>query len=147
MLYPDLTLAENLSLHARLSGYAGAEVRVREVIDELSLADRMDERVRSFSRGLLQRAACARAILNRPSLLLADEPLSGLDQQSAAIVRQCLLRTRARGAAIVWSDHDVQAAVHSATRLVVLREGELVLNARTPDLSEDRVRAALGGVA
>jgi len=79
LLYDDLSAAQNLLFYARMYGVADPDVRIAELLDRVDLADRGDDLVRSYSRGMQQRLAVARTMLHRPQLLLLDEPYTGLD--------------------------------------------------------------------
>ena len=82
-LYQRLTVAENLEYFARLYGLPGREERMKAAMDAVGLADRANDPCRSLSKGLRQRAALARALLNDPEIMFLDEPTSGLDPAAA----------------------------------------------------------------
>jgi len=81
--------------------------------------------VRTYSRGMTQRLALARALLHRPDLLLLDEPFSGLDPQATSSLETLLVELRQAGHAIVLSTHDVPRAASLATRAVMLHRGRI----------------------
>jgi ABC-type multidrug transport system ATPase subunit len=81
--------------------------------------------VRTYSRGMSQRLALARALLHEPDLLLLDEPFSGLDPEAVERLQELLLELRAAGHAIVLATHDVDRAAPVASRLAILHRGRI----------------------
>lgn len=124
LLYDELTVLENLMLAATLYGFADPRERALAALRAQQLEHRADDRPRSLSRGMLQRAAIARALLHDPSLLLLDEPFTGLDAIAADRLRELLLaeRTGTRGMVIVT--HQASEAWELATRVAVLKNGQ-----------------------
>jgi heme exporter protein A len=116
LLYRDLSPAENLAFHARLHGVAPG--RAAEVLDQVGLGRRADDPVRTLSRGMVQRAAIARAVLHAPDLLLLDEPYANLDPGAVEQIRPLLT-----GPTRVLVSHDVEAGRAEADRVVGLRAG------------------------
>jgi heme exporter protein A len=125
-LYGDLTARQNLVLFAGLYGVAGAAARAEEMLARVGLADvRREAIVRTFSRGMQQRLALARALLHRPRILLFDEPGAALDPAGAAWLAEEIAHERAAGCLVVLVTHDLEAAAAVATHLVILRRGRL----------------------
>jgi heme exporter protein A len=123
--YGDLTAPENLAFYAELYDVADAHSRVGELIEWAGLGGAARRPVRTFSRGMMQRLALARALLHRPELLLLDEPFSGLDPQATATLEALLGDLRTAGHAIVLSTHDVPRAAALASRVVMLHRGRI----------------------
>ena len=123
LLYDDLTLIENLTFAARLYGLARPADAARAALDAAGLAARADDSPRRLSRGLLQRAAIARALLHRPRVLLLDEPFTALDAASADRLREELAARRAEGLGLVIVTHHLAEVWDVATRVAVLVEG------------------------
>jgi heme exporter protein A len=119
MLYRDLTVHENLRFHARLHRVALA--RVDELVEQVGLAARADDPVRTLSRGMTQRAAICRAVLHEPELLLLDEPLANLDPGGADAVAPLI--GRGAGPARVLISHDAEQGLAEADHVLGLRAG------------------------
>ena len=126
MVYDELTAEENLLLFARLLGIAEPASRTETLLGEVGLADRGTSLVRTFSRGMRQRMAIARALLNEPSVLLLDEPATGLDPQGVTWFAETLRRMRDAGRTILMSLHGESEVSSLATRAVRLEAGSVL---------------------
>jgi len=136
-LYDDLSAAENLAFAARLYGLPDAPAAVRDRLAAVGLAERASDPVRRLSRGMVQRAAIARALLHSPLLLLLDEPYTGLDPHSSDQVTGLLRGELAAGRAMVLVSHDVHEAWDLATHAHVLVRGSWALTGpRGPSLDD-----------
>ena len=136
LLYRELTPRENLRFHARLHGIG--DERVGELLSAVGLERRADDPLRELSRGMVQRAAVARAVLHDPPLLLLDEPHAGLDP--AAIERLEPLVGRASGRTRVLVTHDVEAGLGECDWVLGLRAGRqaFAMCARDTDVAAIR---------
>jgi heme exporter protein A len=147
LLYDDLTARENLEFFARLHGVADPGRRASAMLDEVGLADRGDEPVRGFSRGMQQRVALARALLHEPVLLLLDEPSSGLDARSSNRLRAALRETAARGVTWLIATHDVDEGLALCPRWMALDRGRVIDAGVSSGGDAARVRALVHGTA
>lgn len=123
LLYDDLSLRENLIFTARLYALNRPDLVAAEALEAAGLTDRADELPRKLSRGLLQRASIARAMLHRPRLLLLDEPFTALDARASDRLRDDLRARASDGAALVIVTHHLDEAWQLATRVAVLMHG------------------------
>jgi len=134
LLYRDLSARENLRYHARLHD-VGLE-RVEALLDAVGLARRAGDPVSTYSRGMVQRAALARAVLHEPDLLLLDEPRANLDP-AAAEALEPLLRGRAR----VITSHDPTGGLAEADIALGLRDGRPALLAPAAEVTTAQIGA------
>ncbi|MHB9052533.1 MAG: ABC transporter ATP-binding protein [Thermoleophilia bacterium] len=139
--YDRLTLKENLSYFARLSGLSKPEGRIMEVLDFLDFSGHQEERLETFSKGMRQRAGIAQAILHKPRVLFLDEPTSGLDPQGVIILRESIIRLNHElGMTIFMNTHLLSEVTKTCTSIGILREGELLYQ----DSLESTMRAFPG---
>jgi putative ABC transport system ATP-binding protein len=125
-LLPRVNCLRNAELPLIYAGMSKAERRERaaEVLDSVGLGDRLDHRPNELSGGQRQRVATARALVNRPSLLLADEPTGNLDTETGAEIMQLLEGLHRQGNTILLVTHEEDIARH-AHRIIHLRDGKL----------------------
>jgi heme exporter protein A len=131
MVYDELTAKENLLFFAKLLGVANRQQRVDNLLREVGLGERKDSLVRTFSRGMRQRVAIARALLEDPSLLLFDEPATGLDSEATMWLSGHLTKLRDAGCTILMSLHGESEIARLATRAVRLDTGSAVADTRS----------------
>lgn len=127
-LYSNLTPRQHLRLVGHLHGMEEAplQVEVERLLAALELAERGDDPVGDFSRGMRQKTALACAILPRPALLVLDEPLSGLDAPTTAVVKELLRAWADRGGAVLYTSHLLDVVERVCDRLAILFQGRLV---------------------
>lgn len=127
LVYPDLSALESLALTAELHGLDAGEARGRiaALRDRFELGTFAERPARTYSRGQLQRLAIARTLLHRPTLVLLDEPSTGLDAASTERLVGAVLEERERGAIVVVVTHDAGFAEAVATRRLRLARGRV----------------------
>lgn len=132
-VYGELTAVENLLFYARLYDVPDAPERASALLDEVGLDERARHRQAStYSRGMLQRLALARALLHDPDVLLLDEPFTGLDRAGAAALARTLVQAKAAGRVMVVVTHDLEAIAGLTEHVAVLRRGTLAHEERRP---------------
>jgi putative ABC transport system ATP-binding protein len=127
-LIDDLPALDNVALAAQLSGVPAGQARRRalELLGELGIADRRNTYPAQLSGGERQRVAVARALMNRPALLLADEPTGALDSRSGEQVMDLLIDLNQLGQTLLMVTHDPRLAERCANRLVEVADGRIV---------------------
>ena len=131
-LLDDLTVTDNVLLPAQLAGVQQGKARIRaaELLESLGIQRYARAFPGRLSGGERQRVAVARALMNRPSLLLADEPTGALDSASAADVQQLLTELNQRGQTLLLVTHDTALADLCATRTIELVDGKITRDVR-----------------
>ncbi len=140
LLYDSLTAEENLRFFARLYGMTEPEGRITSLLDQVGLAHRRADLVRTYSRGMVQRLAIARALVHDPPVILLDEPDTGLDPQAAEMLHNLLARLSETPAAIVMAKgkdpvqvgrtiitvtHNLERGLNMANRVAILANGRI----------------------
>ena len=133
LLYVDLTATENLKFYGRMYNLPDVDTRIDEVLEMVGLTSRRDDLVRTYSRGLQQRLAIGRAVLHDPSVMLFDEPYTGLDQDASSMLDDVLRTVAARGRTVVMTSHDLARTEDLATRFDVLSRGKIAASATHKD--------------
>jgi ABC-2 type transport system ATP-binding protein len=122
-----LTVRQNLNVFARLYGVADVAERIAELAAELDLVDLLDRQTGKLSSGQRTRVALAKALLNRPEVLLLDEPTASLDPDTADWVRARLERYRQiEGATVLLASHNMVEVERLCERVIIMKRGEIV---------------------
>ncbi len=125
MPYLDLTAQENLRFYADMYGIEDREARISDLLQRIELSHRRYDIVRTFSKGMRQRLAIARAILHRPRVLLLDEPHSGLDPRAVDILDGLLSEIRDEHT-FVMVTHNIAKGLEWGSRLMIVENGRIV---------------------
>ncbi len=125
--YDYLTARELLDYYGRLSGVAAKDLppRITTVLERVGLSGSSNVQLRKFSKGMLQRAGIAQAILHDPKIVFLDEPMSGLDPMGRREVRDLMAQLKQEGKTVFFSTHILSDAEALCDRVAVLHQGEL----------------------
>jgi len=143
----DLSVGQNLSYHAALHGIGRREamVRIRELLAQVDMADRLHDKARNLSGGQMRRVEIVRALLHRPSLLLLDEATVGLDIRSRsdilAAIRALVVQT---GLSVFWATHLIDE-VDEADDVVILDRGRVLVAGAVADVVREAGARDIGG--
>lgn len=139
-LYEELTALENLLFFARMYAVNNGPERARVLLQQVGLERRAQERVGTFSRGMVQRLAWARALLHAPQVLLLDEPDTGMDQQGHELIDTLLNEHTAQGGCTLFTTHQLERALHGSDRVIILATGRIVFQRSTAALNLEKLQ-------
>lgn len=127
-LYERLTARENIEYFAQLNGMNknDSDKRINYLIERFSFADYADKQVGTFSKGMKQKVSIARSIVHDPSVMLFDEPESGLDFKAAKVVFDFMETCKSEGKSIIFSSHSMESIKNYSDNMVVLHKGKVV---------------------
>lgn len=125
LLYDRLTGAENLGFYARLYDLAEPQRRIEKLLRTMDLWKWRDDAVRTYSRGMSQRLAIARALLHDPPVVILDEPDTGLDRKGMQLLDELIAQLRSRSRAVIATTHNMEHARDWCDRGYELRGGHL----------------------
>jgi ABC-2 type transport system ATP-binding protein len=137
-LFEYLSVEEHLRFIARLYGVADVDARMPTLLTELELVDKRRSLPGELSRGMRQKLAIACGLLHEPSVLILDEPLTGLDPAGMRRMRETIAARAAAGTAVILSSHLLNLVEELCTKLLVMRRGERVAYGTIPDIIADR---------
>jgi heme exporter protein A len=126
LLYDHYSPLENLVFYGNIYGVKNIEKRAIELVKEVGLSLFLNEPVKNFSRGMIQRIAIARAIIHDPEILLLDEPHTGLDQGAISILNNVILSMKQKGTTTLMVTHDFKQAAEICDRIIMVKNGKIV---------------------
>jgi heme exporter protein A len=152
LLYSSLSGFQNVHFFARMFGVDNPADRAREILSVMGLEHRMDDEVFTYSRGLEQRCAIARALVHHPDILLLDEPFSGLDPDASARLQNLLVDPEGKSRTVILTSHDLAHGVRQADRVAILTRGRIGFTAPVeqieagamPDIYREHTRGNRG---
>jgi ABC-2 type transport system ATP-binding protein len=138
-LYDNKTAEENLGYYARIYGVTEPAGRIDRILDLVELRDRAKDKVGTYSKGMRQRLALARAIVHNPELLILDEPTAGVDPSGQIEVRQVILNMAYKeGKTIFLSSHNLDEVQRICNRIALIDRGEIKLYGELEQLRRER---------
>jgi ABC-2 type transport system ATP-binding protein len=137
-IYEKLTAGEFLRFHGGLYGLTAATIaeRTREMLALFELTKWEHELVESFSHGMKQRLVMCAAFLHRPTAVLVDEPMVGLDPRGARLIKEVFRRLSERGVAILMSTHTLEVAQEMCDRISIILKGKIIARGTVNELRE-----------
>ena len=140
-LYENLNAGDNLVYYAKLYGVTQFASRIGAVLAQVNLQDRMRDKVGTYSKGMRQRLALARAMLHNPDVLILDEPTAGVDPSGQIEVRQLVLEmAQKEGKTVLFSSHNLDEVQRICRRIALIDKGEIRLYGKL-----DEMQRSMGG--
>jgi heme exporter protein A len=151
LLYDHYTPLENLVFFGELYGVKDVENKARELVKEVGLSFFINEPVKNFSRGMIQRIAIARAIIHEPKIMLLDEPHTGLDQGAISILNNVVLSMKDKGCTTLMVTHDFKQAAEICDRIIIVKNGKIAddfkINNKSLGLVSEKYQVLVEGVS
>jgi len=150
-LYKKMTIRRLLRYYARLKGCrrAAIDAAIEEWMERVELSGILDRHVETLSKGMSQKVQFVAAVVSNPSLLILDEPFSGLDPVNAQVLKEAVLEIRRRGTTVVFSTHDMGTAEKMCDRIFMIFRGRKVLDGSLQSIQDqygaDTVRVRTSG--
>ena len=146
MLYADMSVRENLMFSASILRLPRKDTLIYETAEKVGIQDRLEDSVRSLSHGLQKKVSLARALMHEPSLLLLDEPESGLDARSVNELDQIIAGYRSQRRTVVMTTHIIEHGLEIADHIVVLQHGSVILMSNDPITERSAIMNAYASV-
>lgn len=134
-LYSELTAMENLRFYASLYGVKNIDERIKELLEKVELYKRRNDKVRGYSRGMLQRLSITRALLHNPDIVVLDEPYTGLDTHASDILTKILTELFDKKHTIIMVTHNIKQGYDASSRLAIIRRGQIVFDDKKTNIS------------
>ena len=142
LMYDDLTARENLRFTCRMFGLDRIDERVGRVTELVGMTSRLDQRSGTMSHGTKKRFSIARSLLHDPSVLLMDEPDSGLDQEALALLDALISDRSSARRTVIMTTHNLDRAIALGDRVAILSNGRVVYHEPVSEVDEGSAREA-----
>ncbi len=140
LVYDQLTARENLLFFAELYRVADSCGVAKKLLGDVGLTSRADDIVKTFSRGMKQRLSIARALVHSPTIVLLDEPFTGLDQHAADMLMKTLSRLSDEGRTVVMITHNLDVGIDMSSRVAIQVAGKISFDSPTDGLNHNEFR-------
>ena len=141
-LYNNLTAHENLEFYSRMYDVPNPKERIQEVVSLVDMTPRLHERVSTLSRGMQQRLSIARGLLHRPSIMLLDEPETGLDQHALAMLWEAVKGEGTENRTVILTTHNLERGLSLGDRVVILSHGTVAYQQSRKSLDLNSLKQA-----
>jgi ABC-2 type transport system ATP-binding protein len=135
-LYKKMKVYDVLKFHADLKNAADPRKEINYWLTKLNLADRADKKVETLSKGMTQKLQFIATVIDRPEIIILDEPFSGLDPVNADILKESLLELQRNGATIIFSTHDMNMAERMCDYIFMIHKGHKVLDGTLSNIQD-----------
>ncbi|MFO8102056.1 MAG: ABC transporter ATP-binding protein [Dehalococcoidia bacterium] len=135
-LYNNLTVSENLRFYGKMFGVPDLENRIKGVVEQVQLSPRLHDRVGTLSHGMQRRVSIARAVLHDPSVLLLDEPESGLDPRATEMMSEILEAINSEERTVLITTHNLERGLELCDEVVILHEGRITYQSPREEINE-----------
>jgi ABC-2 type transport system ATP-binding protein len=148
-VYKQMKVAEFLEFYGRLKGSSDARAEVRSWLERFDLAGESGKKIETLSKGMSQKVQFISSVVNRPRLLILDEPFTGLDPVNVDVIREAVLELRSQGATVIFSTHDMNVAERMCDYIFMIFRGQKVLDGTLTDIRRhygmDTIRLNIDG--
>ncbi|MDN6626621.1 MAG: ABC transporter ATP-binding protein [Pisciglobus halotolerans] len=144
-LYPKVSIEKQLVYFAELRGKTKKDIvpHIDEWMDKFQVKGKKTDKVKTLSKGNQQKIQLIATLIHEPTLIILDEPFSGLDPVNADLLETGIMEAKEKGASIIFSSHNMNNVEELCDKLVMLRDGKVVLNGRVQDIREQYGRTKL----
>ncbi|MBI4295668.1 MAG: heme ABC exporter ATP-binding protein CcmA [Chloroflexi bacterium] len=141
-LYDDLTVLENLKFYGKMYDVPNLDERVTDIVARVGLTSHAYSQARTLSRGMQQRLSIARAVIHNPSIVLLDEPETGLDQDATVMLGEMLASMNGGQSTIIMTTHSLEYGLRMGSRIVIIAQGKVVYEEEKQALDVRSLREA-----
>lgn len=137
----ELNVTQNLLVYARFYGLSLkiARARIRELLEFMELSEKSKDKIKELSGGMKRRLVIARALLNRPQLLILDEPTTGLDPQVRHLIWDSLRQLKSQGTTLLLTTHYMEEAFQICDRLLIMHKGRNIMEGKPAELIDQTI--------